>query len=54
MFQAAYTGIVLFAYFDVKNHKPLEEPCIRYWPVDSFELGVPFVQLKPYSKDHQI
>lgn len=58
IFLAAYTGIVLFAYFDVKNHHPGKRPVIRYWPVDSFELGVPFVQLKGFRdhmfKDHQI
>ena len=49
IFLAAYTGIVLFAYFDVKNHRKLEKPFIRYWPVDTFELGVPYVQIKSFS-----
>lgn len=57
IFLAAYTGVVLFAYFDVKNHHPHEQPMIKYWPVDSFELGVPYVELKHYhlnKKEHQI
>lgn len=29
IFLAAYTGVVLFAYFDVKNHHPGEQPMIR-------------------------
>ena len=29
IFLAAYTGVVLFAYFDVKNHHPHEQPVIR-------------------------
>ena len=30
IFLAAYTGVVLFAYFDVKNHHPAEQPRIRW------------------------
>lgn len=48
IFLAAYTGVVLFAYFDVKNHNPYETPEIRYWPVNTFELGVPYVELKSF------
>ena len=48
IFLAAYTGVVLFAYFDVKNHKPEETAMIKYWPTDHFELGVPFVVIKNY------
>ena len=53
--KASYTAVVLFAYFDVKNNHPNEQPLIRYWPIDTFEFGVPFVQIKghfPASPDH--
>ena len=45
-FQASYTAVVLFAYFDVKNNHPNEQPLIRYWPIDSFEFGIPYVQIR--------
>ena len=45
-FQASYTAVVLFAYFDVKNNHPNEQPIIRYWPIDSFEFGIPYVQIR--------
>lgn len=57
IFLAAYTGVVLFAYFDVKNHRPHEQPVIKYWPVETFELGVPYVVIKSYylnGKDSKI
>ena len=57
IFLAAYTAVVLFAYFEVKHNHPHEVPMIEYWPKDSFELGIPFVQLKRYhlnKKEHNI
>ena len=34
------------------NMKPFFRNFPRYWPVDTFEFGVPFVQLKKfYGKD---
>jgi alkaline ceramidase len=58
IFLASYTGVVLFAYFDVKNHYPHEEPVIRYWPSDNYDpLAIPYVQLKSYhanGKQHSI
>jgi alkaline ceramidase len=30
IFLASYTAIVLFAYFEVKNHQPGETPLLRY------------------------
>ena len=57
IFLAAYTAVVLFAYFDVKNNHPYEHALIRYWPVDTFEFGIPFVHLKHYhlnNKEHSI
>ena len=29
IFLASYTGVVLFAYFDVKNNNPCEQPVIK-------------------------
>ena len=29
IFLASYTGVVLFAYFDVKNNHPYEQPVIK-------------------------
>ena len=46
IFLAAYTAVVLFAYYDVKINHPLDEAIIRYWPLDTFEFGIPYVQLK--------
>jgi len=59
IFLASYTGVVLFAYFDVKNNHPYEQPVINYWPNDNFEHGIPFVKLrgahgKLGGKEHQI
>jgi len=53
LFQAGYTAVVLFAYFDVKNNHPSEQPCLSYWPVDSFELGIPYVHLRGYSPEEE-
>jgi len=60
IFLASYTAIVLFAYFDVKNHMPWETPLLRYYPVDDFQLGIPYVLIKKKEytngngKNHQI
>merc|ERR1719508_308238 len=43
IFLASYSAIVLFAYFDVKNHKLDKHPTLRYFPMDRFEFGVPYV-----------
>jgi len=45
IFLCSYTAIVLFAYFEVKNHIPGENPILRYYPVDSWQYGIPFVVL---------
>eukprot|EP00096_Caligus_rogercresseyi_P014800 TRINITY_DN7292_c0_g1_i1.p1 TRINITY_DN7292_c0_g1~~TRINITY_DN7292_c0_g1_i1.p1 ORF type:complete len:273 (+),score=55.79 TRINITY_DN7292_c0_g1_i1:56-874(+) len=52
IFISSYSAVVMFAYFDVKNNFPLREPVLRYWPMDSFELGIPFVQLKGGGNAH--
>jgi len=43
VFLSSYTSIVLFAYCDVINHMPHKIPILRYYPSDSFELGIPYV-----------
>merc|ERR1719483_421405 len=43
IFLSAYTSIVLFAYYDVVNHMKNKVPVLMYYPLDKFELGVPYV-----------
>ncbi|XP_063225268.1 alkaline ceramidase [Bacillus rossius redtenbacheri] len=47
IFIASYTALVLFAYFSVREERPDTFPALRYWPRDAFELGVPYVSLRP-------
>jgi len=46
IFLASYTAIVLFAYFEVKNHISGEVPELRYYPVDTWQYGIPFVTVQ--------
>ena len=46
IFFASFKGVVLFAYYDVKNNHHLDKVLIRYWPSDTFEYGIPYVKLK--------
>eukprot|EP00092_Neocalanus_flemingeri_P009489 GFUD01010215.1.p1 GENE.GFUD01010215.1~~GFUD01010215.1.p1 ORF type:complete len:269 (+),score=54.57 GFUD01010215.1:67-873(+) len=50
IFLASYTAIVIFAYFDVKNHKLDKHPTLRYFPMDRFEFGVPYVFVRNRSE----
>lgn len=50
VFLAAYTATVLFAYFSVRDEKPEQVPILKYWPRDSFELGIPYVTIRCYTK----
>lgn len=43
---ASYKGVVLFAYYDVKDNCSSDKALIRYWPSDDFEYGIPYVHLK--------
>lgn len=45
VFLASYSCCVLFAYFDVAEVAPRFTPRLRYWPVDSFDFGIPYVTL---------
>jgi len=52
IFLCSYTAIVLFAYFEVKNHIPGEKPILRYYPVDSWQFGIPFIVLDQQNKQN--
>jgi len=47
IFLASYTAIVLFAYFDVKQHRPGLVAELRYYPETPGDLGVPYVVVTP-------
>jgi len=51
IFLASYSAIVIFAYFDVKNHMVSKEATLRYFPSDNFEWGIPFVFVKDRIKN---
>lgn len=53
IFIASYTACVLFAYFSVKDEKPEQTPVLMYWPRNDFELGIPYVVLRSYYKQHK-
>jgi len=52
IFLSSYSGIVLYAYFAVQDEKPDLSPVLRYWPVDNFELGIPYVAIQCYQSHH--
>lgn len=57
IFISSYTACVLFAYYAAKEEHVDRVPDLRYWPVNNFELGIPFVSIKCYyttAKDHNI
>jgi len=45
VFLASYAAVVLFAYFEAKNKSDGPVPILRFYPYNSFQLGVPFVVL---------
>ncbi|CAH0592647.1 unnamed protein product [Chrysodeixis includens] len=51
IFIASYTMLVLFAYFNVLEERPEQTPQLKYWPVDDFELGIPYISLKHPRKN---
>lgn len=51
IFIASYTACVLFAYFDALHRAPDEIPVIKFWPIDTCELGVPYVVFKHYHEN---
>lgn len=54
-FIASYTMLVLFAYFNATAEKPEQKPQLRYWPVNEFELGIPYVSIKdPCKKESNL
>ncbi|XP_075975052.1 alkaline ceramidase isoform X2 [Anticarsia gemmatalis] len=46
IFIASYTSLVLFAYVHVAEERPDQKPQLKYWPVNEFELGIPYVSIK--------
>lgn len=55
IFIASYTALVLFAYFNVTEERPEQKPQLKYWPVNEFELGVPYITIKhPYKNDRDL
>ncbi|XP_034473210.1 alkaline ceramidase [Drosophila innubila] len=55
IFIAAYTVLVLFAYFYVESELPQRQPLLKYWPKNEFEFGIPFISIRnPDSKDWHI
>ncbi|XP_037806153.1 alkaline ceramidase isoform X1 [Lucilia sericata] len=51
IFIAAYTVLVVYAYFYVENELPQRRPLLKYWPVNDFELGIPFISIRNPGKD---
>lgn len=43
IFLASYSAIVIYAYFEVRNNKTSKVARLRYYPLDTFELGVPYI-----------
>ncbi|XP_037927802.1 alkaline ceramidase [Teleopsis dalmanni] len=53
IFIAAYTVLVLYAYFYVENELPQKRALLKYWPINEFEFGIPFIYIRNpgmYSK----
>ncbi|GAB6027076.1 hypothetical protein CHUAL_013802 [Chamberlinius hualienensis] len=53
IFNAAYPACVLYAYFHVRYTLPHKKPTLNYWPCDSFEYGVPYVQFYGETPAHK-
>merc|ERR1719334_1294066 len=43
IFLASYTAIVIYAYFEVRNHLPDKLAELRYFPVNRCQFGIPYV-----------
>lgn len=54
IFIASYTATVLFAYFVVQHDHADRIAELKYWPVNDFEFGIPYVSIKINSKEHNI
>lgn len=53
IFISSYTACVLFAYYAVKEEYVNRIADLRYWPVNTFELGIPFVSIKCYYTEEK-
>lgn len=49
----SYMACVLFAYFEVVNEAPELCPSIKYWPNDSIDLGIAYVDIKTGCSSHK-
>ncbi|PZC76351.1 alkaline ceramidase [Helicoverpa armigera] len=55
IFIASYTALVLFAYFNVTEESPEQKPQLKYWPINEFELGIPYITMKhPCKQDKDL
>ncbi|KAJ8736169.1 hypothetical protein PYW08_006825 [Mythimna loreyi] len=55
IFIASYTALVLLAYFNVTEESPEQKPQLKYWPINEFELGIPYITMKhPYKTDKDL
>lgn len=53
IFISSYTACVLFAYYAVKEEYANRIPDLRFWPVNEFEFGIPFVSIKCYYTEEK-
>lgn len=52
VFIASYTAVVTLAYTNAMDEDPDQKPQLKYWPVNEFEFGVPYVTItNPHKKD---
>ncbi|OQV25349.1 Alkaline ceramidase [Hypsibius exemplaris] len=51
VFLSSYACCVLFAFFDASEIAPEFTPKLRYWPLDTFEFGVPYITLQSRTKE---
>lgn len=54
IFISSYTACVLFAYYAVKEEHVNRIADLRYWPINEFELGIPFVSIKCYYTEEKV
>lgn len=51
IFIAAYTLLVVYAYLYVESELPQRQPLLKYWPVNEFEFGIPFISIRNPGKE---
>lgn len=45
IFIAAYTLLVFYAYIYAESELPQRQPLLKYWPINDFEFGIPFISI---------